>query len=249
MSSTPPPVPDQPELAPADPASAESEPAAIGSTEGTPAESDRADCASRLRELFPALFGSAAKPLKLRIQSDIQARAPGVFSRRALSAFLHRHTGSTSYLLALVRATQRFDLDGVASGPVSDEHRAAAQAELQRRRANQEARRALLGEQRRNRANLLRDFDATTLARADFCAAQGVAPEALDDLLAIARREADERARRVVDPGRQRRAPQRPWQVDPSHDQAAHGQPQPPRDGPRTGPIDPTHDRRRRKSS
>src|SRR5262245_32130406 len=36
-----------------------------------------AECAAQLKERFPALFGGAVKPLKLRIQADIQERAPG----------------------------------------------------------------------------------------------------------------------------------------------------------------------------
>ena len=160
-----------------------------------------AECAQRLKALFPALFGGAAKPLKLRIQTDIQQRAPGVFTRRALSAFLHRHTGSTSYLMAITRLPQRFDLDGNAVEPISDEHRSAATAELTRRRANQDAQRALEHEQRaleqtqrRNRAGLLRDFQTTTLTRANFCVLKGVEPGELDALLDRARAEFEEDA-------------------------------------------------------
>lgn len=105
-----------------------------------------AECAARLAELFPALFAAVPntppKPIKLRIQADIQARAPGLFSRRSLSPFLHRHTTSTAYLRALVGAAHRFDLDGAPAGEVSDEHRQAAQLELERRRAIVQARRA-----------------------------------------------------------------------------------------------------------
>ena len=104
------------------------------------------ECAARLAELFPALFAPAPntppKPIKLRIQADIQARAPGLFSRRSLSPFLHRHTTSTAYLRALVGSPHRFDLDGAPAGEVSDEHRQAAQLELERRRAIVQARRA-----------------------------------------------------------------------------------------------------------
>ncbi|HPU53088.1 MAG TPA: ProQ/FINO family protein, partial [Burkholderiaceae bacterium] len=97
----------------------------------------------------PALFAGAAKPLKLRIQSDIQQRAPGVFTRQSLSAFFRRYTGSNAYLTALSRSTERFDLDGVASGELAEEHRAAATTELARRRASQQARRLEEQAQRR----------------------------------------------------------------------------------------------------
>ena len=102
-----------------------------------------AACAARLAELFPAVFTPGrAQPLKLRIQADIQVRAPGVFTRKTLSAFLHRHTTSTAYLKALVNAPQRIDLDGAPAGDVAEEHRAAAGVELERRRALHDARRA-----------------------------------------------------------------------------------------------------------
>jgi sRNA-binding protein/8-oxo-dGTP pyrophosphatase MutT (NUDIX family) len=94
-----------------------------------------AETAALLAERFPALFSPGApKPIKLRIQADIQQRAPGVVPRKALSIFLHRHTTSTPYLRAMVAATQRFDLDGAPAGELSSEHREAAQAELERRR-------------------------------------------------------------------------------------------------------------------
>ncbi len=101
-----------------------------------------AACAAALAERFPALFGAgAALPLKLRIQADIQARAPGVFTKKSLSIFLHRHTTSTAYLKALVNVPTRHDLDGQPAGEVAEEHRLAATAEVARRRAIFDARR------------------------------------------------------------------------------------------------------------
>lgn len=148
------------------------------------------DCAPELRQRFPRLFSGPPKPLKLRIQADIQERAPGVFSKQALSAFFRRYTGTTSYLTAAARATHRFDLDGAPSTDMLPEHRQVAAEELARRRGNQEARQALEDQQRRNRAGLLRDFTMTTLTPANFCALKGVAVEELDGLLARAREEA-----------------------------------------------------------
>ena len=154
------------------------------------AETAPADCALRLKQLFPALFVGAPKPLKLRIQVDIQERAPVTFTKQALSAFFRRYTGSTSYLQAVANGRQRFDLDGQPCGEIADEHRQAARDELVRRRANHEERRALEDQQRRNRAGLLHDYERTTLTRANFCALKQVAEEELDGLLAIARDEA-----------------------------------------------------------
>ena len=159
-----------------------------------------AACAQQLKQRFPALFVGAPKPLKLRIQVDIQQRAPGIFTKQALSAFFRRYTGSTAYLIAVSRAKQRFDLDGQPNGDLSEEHRQLAIDELARRRGNNESRIALEEQQRRNRATLLHDFQATTLTPANFCALKGIAVDELDGYLATARREAEERAQHTQYP-------------------------------------------------
>ncbi len=176
----------------------------------TPADMNPAACADKLKELFPALFAGAPKPLKLKIQADIQERAPGVFTRQVLSAFFRRHTGATSYLIALTKSPHRFDLDGQPAGEISDEHRQAATEELARRRANQQARREQEDQERRNRAQLLRDYERTTLTRANFCALKGVAEAELDGLLEIARKEAAEAPPRQDPRGRPHPDRQRP---------------------------------------
>jgi len=166
------------------------------------------DCGPRLRALYPALFTNPPKPLKLRIQADIQARSPGEFTKAQLSAFLRRYTGSYAYLTALTKATHRYDLDGNAGDELSAEHRQAAIDELARRRQNQQSRRALEDEQRHNRAELLRDFERTTLTPANFCALKGLPLEELEPLLERARHEAAEAPRAFE---RDRRGPpQRP---------------------------------------
>ena len=127
-----------------EPANAEAPPEVetITPAEAAVAELSPAQCSARLAELFPALFClQQPLPLKLRVQADIQARAPGVFTRKGLSGFLHRYTTGTPYLLALTRQTQRFDLDGQPAGEVAAEHLEAATTELARRRAIVDARR------------------------------------------------------------------------------------------------------------
>lgn len=102
-----------------------------------------ADTARLLAKHFPALFGAGViKPIKLRIQADISQRAPGVFTKKALSFFLQRHTTGTAYLQALVaEGATRVDLDGQPVGEIAAEHRDAASVELERRRAVVEAKR------------------------------------------------------------------------------------------------------------
>lgn len=101
-----------------------------------------ADTGRLLATHFPALFGAGVvKPIKLRIQADIHQRAPGVFTKKALSFFLQRHTTRTAYLRALVaEGATRVDLDGHPAGEIAAEHREAAGVELERRRVLVEAR-------------------------------------------------------------------------------------------------------------
>ena len=109
---------------------------------------------ARLAALFPALFvgpdGQGTwRAIKLRIHADIQARAPGQFSKRALGIFFSRYTTTTPYLKALAApGAQRFDLDGQSAGEIAEEHRAAAVEELERRRAIAAERRAAQRPQR-----------------------------------------------------------------------------------------------------
>jgi ProP effector len=170
------------------------------------ARQSHAECTALLQQHFPALFGAASvvRPLKLHIQADIQARAPGVFTKAALSHFLRRYTASGAYLNALARSPQRYDLDGQPAGEVSAEHRQGARDELARRRQVQDAQRADEDEARRQRARLLRDYETTTLTRANFCALKGIDEGALDALLALAREDA---ARRPPPPPMRAEAP------------------------------------------
>jgi hypothetical protein len=181
------------------------------------------DCAALLKQHFPALFGSGAKPLKLKIQADIQQRTPGVFSKQALSTFFRRYTGGTSYLIAMTRSPHRFDLDGNPAGEVSEEHRQLAADELARRRSNHQAKMEQVEDARRKRAALLRDFEGTRLTPANFCALKGIAPEALDALLDTARREADERAQMPRPGTPPHRHDRRPANARPQRSRPDHG--------------------------
>ena len=163
-----------------------------GQPAGQAARAPLEDCGPQLKKLYPALFSNPPKPLKLRVQGDIQARSPGQFTKPQLSAFLRRYTGSHAYLNALVKATHRYDLDGNPGDELSDEHRNAAVEELARRRANTQARIALEHEQRANRATLLQEFEANTLPAAEFAASKGIPEAELEPLIARARKEASE---------------------------------------------------------
>ena len=180
------PAADAAAAAPAEPAS----PAEASAPAESAARPALEDCGPQLKKLYPALFSNPPKPLKLRIQADIQARSPGQFTKPQLSAFLRRYTGSHAYLNALVKATHRFDLDGNPGDELSDEHRNAATEELARRRANTQARVELEREQRANRATLLQEFEANTLPAAEFAASKGIPEGELQPLIDRARKEA-----------------------------------------------------------
>ena len=219
----------------------------------TPARPDLspAACADLLKQHFPALFSGPPKPLKLRIQVDINERAPGLFSKPALSAFFRRHTTSTAYLIALGKAASRFDLDGQPAGELSEEHRQLARDELTRRRqitrereqqaqaqqrsqaqaqqAEEAERQRAQQQERQARLTLLRDFERTTLTMANFCVLKGLKPEALTPLLAQARKEAAEAPPPAAAPAPRfddRRGPMAPRHDGPRADG-------PPSDGPR----------------
>lgn len=159
-----------------------------------------------LQQRFPALFAAAqVLPMKLRIHADIQARAPGVFSRRVLGAVLSRHTTSTAYLKALVRSPHRFDLDGQVAGEVEAAHRQAAQEELARRlprprpQPKAPSRPPAVSTAPRQQpprasrppgaspddeaARLLKAFHSTALSKTNFCALQGITVETLEAAL------------------------------------------------------------------
>jgi sRNA-binding protein len=209
---TPTSPPEAPQAAPA-----EVQP---GTTSAKPDLSPAA-CGELLKQHFPALFAGQAKPIKLRVHADIQARAPGVFTKGALSAFFRRYTGSTGYLIALTKAKERLDLDGQAAGEITEEHRQLAREELTRRRqvtrereqqanAQQQAQQAEALQARQSRGALLRDFERTTLTMPNFCALKGLTPEALTPLLEQARKEAAEApAPRVFDDRRPGPGPRR----------------------------------------
>jgi len=181
----------------------------LGDSESGGRIKDGAAAANALKQLFPALFAGSPKPIKLKVQADIEERVPGKFTRQALTAFFRRHTATTAYLQAILRATHRFDLDGQPAGELSAEHKAAAQAALADRRERQRAREADLEAARRWRADLLSDWQRTSLSRANFCALKGVTDEALDVLLEQAKLEVTNSAGSTK-PTQPRNRPKRP---------------------------------------
>lgn len=210
-------------------AAAEAAPAATAAPPGV----SPAECGARLAALFPALFiapgaPGPCKPIKLRIHTDIQARAPGEFSKRVLGIFFSRYTTTNAYLKALVApGAQRLDLDGAAAGEIAKEHRAAAVEELARRQAIASERRAMQPPRRAPPPQ------------------RELAPQTAD-APADQRHHRPPREQRPPRDDRQPRRDTRPTRGAPQQRPAPHGQ-RPPRrdDAPRVHAPAPTHEQAR----
>ena len=100
-----------------------------GSAPAAPAPSARA-LLKQLQQQFPAFRDCL--PLAIGIDKQLLARVPNL-DRKTMRAALGIHTGSMRYLRAMEKATQRFDLDGVAGAEVTDTHRLHAKEQLQQR--------------------------------------------------------------------------------------------------------------------
>lgn len=218
--------------------------AAVAAPPAAPAIPDMSPIAvaHKLAELFPPLFGAGrALPIKLRIQADIQQRAPGLFNKKSLSIFLHRATTSTAYLRALSQMPARLDLDGQPAGDIAQEHRDAAAVELTRRMAIVQERRVA-----ERQAQQQRHPAAQSSAAADGTAA-AIGPEGAAAAQAA---PVGERPARADRPPRTDRAPRgdRPPRPDrpgprPPRPEGAEGaqarrdpRPAGPRQDPRAGP-------------
>jgi len=123
-------APTSPVETPSEP-SAENAPAAApaAAAPAAPAPSARA-LLKQLQQQFPAFRDCL--PLAIGIDKQLLARIPGL-DRKTMRAALGIHTGSMRYLRAMEKATQRFDLDGVAGAEVTDTHRLHAKEQLQLR--------------------------------------------------------------------------------------------------------------------
>lgn len=84
----------------------------------------------QFQEKFPAF--REYMPLAIGIDKQLMAQSPEI-SRKVLRIALGIHTNSLRYLKGMEKATVRFDLEGNAADPVTDEHRAHASEILRER--------------------------------------------------------------------------------------------------------------------
>jgi sRNA-binding protein len=126
--ATPPaPVAAPPAPVAAPPAAPELPPAASAILAKTEHKLAREAAVKWLSETYPLAFGVEVRALALGIGRQVwpRAKAAGV-QRRALHAALKWRTSSFLYFDALIADSMRFDLEGNAVEPVSDEHRRRA---------------------------------------------------------------------------------------------------------------------------
>ncbi|GAB4061419.1 ProQ/FinO family protein [Uliginosibacterium sediminicola] len=93
----------------------------------TVAEPSAKDLLKQLQQEFKVM--REYLPLAIGIDKQLMALRPQI-NRKKLRAALGMHTHSLRYLKSIQAATQRFDLEGVAVGEVSEEQRALASKEL-----------------------------------------------------------------------------------------------------------------------
>lgn len=144
----------------------------------------------KLAELYPALFGDVARPLKRGVFQDLMAAHPDVFEKAALKEALGQHTRSTRYLRAMSEGLPRHDLQGQPVEALAPEHTYHALLEVFKRRH------ARTGEDVRAplQARMLQMLDASGLHRDDFAKSVRTKDEAANTLLDAVLAHANERA-------------------------------------------------------
>ena len=89
-----------------------------------------------LKKDYPVL--AQCKPLKIDIEMDLLTRC--TLSRRKIKQGLRYHLRSKAYLLAVAQGGLRYDLDDKPAGNISPEEQRQARASLQKREAEELAR-------------------------------------------------------------------------------------------------------------
>ena len=99
-------------------------------TETTAKPPRRNTLLDHLQERYPVF--KDCRPLALGIHKTIREREPEI-NAGELRLAMRLHTTSTRYLKALLAGKERFNLDGLADGEVTEEHRSTADTSLRER--------------------------------------------------------------------------------------------------------------------
>lgn len=144
----------------------------------------------KLSEMYPALFGEVALPLKRGVFQDLMAAHPEAFDKAALKEALGQHTRGTRYLKAMSEGLARHDLQGQPVEALALEHAYHALLEVFKRRH------ARTGEDVRAtlQTRMLHMLDSSGLHRDDFAQRVRTKDEAANALLDAVLAHAGERA-------------------------------------------------------
>lgn len=139
-------------------------------------------------QLYPEVFGSHIRPLKIGIANDLMAAHPAL-PKKLMHTILGGHTRRVAYIAALAAGGPRYALDGTPSGEVTEQERSDARARLktirESKQENQLAEKA--------RSQILKDYEANTLSFAEFAEHRGMSH---DQLTSDPDKARHERARR-----------------------------------------------------
>jgi|GEM_PF-4293325 len=146
---------------------------------------------TEIRNLYPEIFGSSIRPLRVGILQDLVAAHPDQIS--VLKVFLRKHTSRQDYLMAVASGGPRYGLHGAVSGEVAESEQAHANALLRKLKIKQTSPIDI-----RKRSFLLKSFEASGLKRRQFAESQGIEISQLDLELSKAENErAERRAQRL----------------------------------------------------
>jgi ProP effector len=118
----------------------------------------------QLRNLYPAVFGKQALPLKLGVFHELLAQHPDIFEAKALREALGQHTRSTRYLEQVATCYKRHDLQGNPVEDLAPEHVHQAIMEVARRDRNGRS----AASQAQLRLRLRNAFEASGLSRGEY---------------------------------------------------------------------------------
>jgi sRNA-binding protein len=149
--------------------------------DATPRRAPRAipPALEQLAALYPQLFGAQFLPLKRGIFQDLMAAHPEQFEREALKQALGIHTRSTRYLQCVAAGQPRHDLQGQPVEDMAPEHVHQALLEVYRRRQGRGPDDLLP----KLRARIVRNIEASGLAREDYAERVRTRDEAANALL------------------------------------------------------------------
>lgn len=157
-------------------------------------------CVELLKEKFPATFGDVMLPLRVGIDKEVHKALDGQFGRKIIEASIGRRVRQRGYLDALMKINTRVGLNGEHAGSVSATERDKAAEVL--RLMDSRGGPTNDGPSQKERAKLLKRFEASTKTEEEFADLVGLDVGDLRGRMALAweeRRKRQDEARALVE--------------------------------------------------